>query len=342
MSKTYSDTDGMKFSLNDVICISSNIKKQGEWQGKATGYKLGLVVTDAQYDELMNSARQVAINNRDKAILDDSKFAYAAEVRSQFCRNDAGKVISPSRLLGGKPAMKADKVTFDDGKMLITIKLPSKNVNINYNGMIIPTQQLSTGFHLGTVDPNTGKWVNVRDISTYLTDRELAGHRVNINGWVNFFAGNESINAGISVKAFNVVDLGSVGNYINPEDDFEAYFNSFANNTPAPTLAQQAATAPAAFQPVQNPAPQQVPQPAPQMPQQPQMPQMPQMPQQGVPMQNVQQSPLPFTFDGQAAPQQVPQPAPSQAPAGYPQQGVPMQNVQQNFQGGYPGGPYEL
>ena len=342
-----------KLTVPEALCLNSNFNMPAMYQNKSAGFKLSLKVSDQVYDAIMSTARQVWIQNQASVpgyVIDDSKFADAATVRSQYifpntanlnqaaANQQYGQIKNISRLAGGAPARTKDN-QFETGFMILNVKFPSESVDIQTQYGPQRLDRPASWIKLARKDAN-GQTVLVNDPSAYLRgfENELKGHVLKLVIDIGFFQGRFDKNTNqwgiapaVTVKTANLVDLGRVlGGLPDAAADTEAYFNELENvsqtiggtnlfnvapvQAPNPTMAQQAPTQPAGYG-----------QPAyPQAPAYPQQTQAPQV-QQNRPVYPPQvQAPTQTPVQASTYPQQAQQYQAPQAPA-YPQaqQGFP-------------------
>ena len=339
----------IKLTVPEALCLNSNFNMQAIFQNKPAGFKLSLKVSDQVYDAIMNTARQVWIQNQASVpgyVIDDSKFADAATVRSQYifpntanlnqaaANQQFGQIKNIARLAGGAPARTKEN-QFETGFMILNVKFPSESVDIQTQYGPQRLDRPASWIKLARKDVN-GQTVLVNDPSAYLRgfENELKGHVLKLVIDIGFFQGRFDKNTNqwgiapaVTVKTANLVDLGRVlGGLPDAAADTEAYFNELENvsqtiggtnlfnvapiQVPNPTMAQQAPTQPAGYG-------------------QPAYPQAPAYPQQTQAQPQVQAPTYPQPQAPQAPQvQQQVRPAYPQAPA-YPQQTQAPQ-VQQN------------
>ena len=360
-----------KLTVPEALCLNSNFNMPAIYQNKSAGFKLSLKVSDQVYDAIMSTARQVWIQNQASVpgyVIDDSKFADAATVRSQYifpntanlnqaaANQQYGQIKNISRLAGGAPARTKDN-QFETGFMILNVKFPSESVDIQTQYGPQRLDRPASWIKLARKDAN-GQTVLVNDPSAYLRgfENELKGHVLKLVIDIGFFQGRFDKNTNqwgiapaVTVKTANLVDLGRVlGGLPDAAADTEAYFNELESvsqtiggtnlfnvapvQAPNPTMAQQAPTQPAGYgQPgyPQAPAYPQAPVQAPQVQQQVQAPAYPQQTQAPTYPQQTQAPTYPQPQAPQAPQvQQQVRPAYPQAPT-YPQQTQAPQ-VQQN------------
>jgi hypothetical protein len=299
------------FVINGGMIVGGNLLKQGTYNGQLTGFSIAALVSDGQYDLIMNLAQKIANENHGITIIPAERFATAAEVRRTYLINDPQKQ-NVKRLGSGRPALQKDKMHFDEGKMIINFKVPSvAKTFTGENGIPYQATVLSDKFVIAQDNKPIEKFSFLQKQG----ENELKGWGVNMGCEMYFFEGaqngEQTIPTSIVLRCRTISLLGKATAFKDPETDYEGYFSSFDQNNLPGVFQQYQGQAPQ--QPVAQPAMQF----APQAPQAiPQQPVAPQAVPQAVPQQPVQYSAPQF------APPQAPAPAP-RAPQNIPQQPVP-------------------